>query len=254
MPDPSVRERVSAIAHGDLAFHDPLDPATIDAILDLAGLQPGARVLDIGCGPGELVIRIAERYGCAGVGIDAAPNQIMAAIERASRRARDVDLRFEIGDASAAELEPESFDFTACLGSAHALGGTEPALRTMYDVTRPGGHVLYADGFWEREPPPEYLEALGATRDELGTFGDLLNAAQDAGLTPIYCHVTTGQEWDRYEWTLILNAQRALDADPAGELSEALGDRVRAARSRLAAPGGRGTLGFAALLLSRAAR
>src|SRR3954452_4619674 len=92
------RELVSAISHGDLAFHDPLDPATIDEIVDLAGLTATDRVLDVGCGPGELLIRIAERHGCAGIGIDTAPNQIMAAVERASRRVPEADLRFEIAE------------------------------------------------------------------------------------------------------------------------------------------------------------
>jgi SAM-dependent methyltransferase len=211
-------------------------------------------VLDVGCGPGELVIRIAERHGCAGVGIDAAPNQIMAAVERAARRAPTAELRFEIAAAERGQFEPGSFALAACLGSSHAYGGTRETLEELREVVRPGGHVLLADGFWEREPAPEYLHALGATRDELGDFGELLGTAQAAGLKPVYCQVATRQEWDRYEWRLILNAQRHLDAHPDGPLAAALGQRVDAARARLAAPGGRDTLGFAALLLARPAR
>ena len=196
-------------------------------------------MLDVGCGPGELVIRIAERHGCAGVGIDAAPNQIMAAVERAARRAPTAELRFEIAEAERGQFEPESFALAACLGSSHALGGTRETLEELREVVRPGGHVLLADGFWEREPGPEYLEALGATRDELGDFGELLRTAQGAGLDPVYCHVASREQWDRYEWRLILNAQRHLDGHPDSPLAGALRQRVDAARARLAAPGGR---------------
>jgi SAM-dependent methyltransferase len=251
--DRRARELASAISHGDLAFHDPLDPERVDEIVALAGLTAQDRVLDVGCGPGELLIRIAERHGCAGVGIDAAPNQIMAAVERAARRAPAADLRFEIAEAAPGQFEPGSFALAACLGSSHALGGTRETLAELREVVRAGGHVLLADGFWDHEPGPEYLEALGATRDELGSFGDLVRTAQQAGLEPVYCHVTTGEEWDRYEWRLILNAQRHADAHPADPVAPLLRERAAEARARLAAPGGRGTLGFAALLLLRTA-
>jgi SAM-dependent methyltransferase len=251
--EPSERELVSAISHGDLAFHDPLDPDAIDEIVGLAGLTAQDRVLDLGCGPGELLIRVAERHGCAGVGIDAAPNQIMAAVARASRRVPQAELRFEIGDAQEAELEAGSFALAACLGSSHALGGTRPTLERLHELVRPGGHVLLADGFWERDPLPGYLQALGATRDELGDFGDLLRAAEAAGLTPVYCHVTSREEWDRYEWRLILNRERYIAAHPDDPLVPALREWARSTRNRLATPGGRDTLGFAALLLLRPA-
>lgn len=251
--EPSERELVSAISHGDLAFHDPLDPARVDEIVGLAGLTAGDRVLDIGCGPGELLIRIAERHGCAGVGIDAAPNQIEAAVARASRRVPRAELRFEIAEAEHADLERGSFAFAACLGSSHALGGARATLERLRELVRPGGHVLLAEGFWEREPMPGYLAALGATREELGDFGDLLRTAQDAGLTPVYCHVTTREEWDRYEWRLILNRERHIVSHADDPLVPALREWARSTRDRLATPGGRDTLGFAALLLLRPA-
>ena len=50
-------------------------------------------------------------------------------------------------------------------------------------------------------------------------------------------------DWDRYEWTLILNAER----HGAPELRE----RAAQARRRLTLPGGRETLGFALVLLRR---
>jgi SAM-dependent methyltransferase len=251
--EPSERALVSAISHGDLAFHDPLDPGAVDEIVGLVGLTAQDRVVDIGCGPGELLIRIAERHGCAGVGIDAAPNQIEAAVARAARRAPQAELRFEIAEAEHADLEPGSFALAACLGSSHALGGARPALERLRALVRPGGHVLLAEGFWEREPLPGYLHALGATRDELGDFGDLLRTAEATGLTPVYCHVTSRADWDRYEWRLILNRERYAAAHPDDPLTPALREWARSTRDRLAAPGGRDTLGFAALLLLRPA-
>jgi cyclopropane fatty-acyl-phospholipid synthase-like methyltransferase len=46
------RDRISAITHGDRAFHNPLDPARVAEALDTLRLGPGDRVLDAGCGAG----------------------------------------------------------------------------------------------------------------------------------------------------------------------------------------------------------
>src|SRR4051812_6075492 len=95
----------SLIAHGDLAFHDPLAVERIDEVLAMAGLGPGQRLLDIGCGPGELLVRAAAQYGCGGLGLDASPEVIAEARRRAAERAPEVDLAFEARDTRA---EPPS--------------------------------------------------------------------------------------------------------------------------------------------------
>jgi hypothetical protein len=64
------RDRVSAITHGDRAFHNPLDEARVAEVLAGLGLGAGDRVLDAGCGAGELLVGLAERHGCGGLGFD----------------------------------------------------------------------------------------------------------------------------------------------------------------------------------------
>jgi SAM-dependent methyltransferase len=246
------RERLSAIRHGDLAFHNPLDPAVVDEVLDVARIGPRDRALDIGCGPGELLVRLAERTGCGGLGVDLAVAQIEEARRRAAARAPGSELRFEAIDAG--EIEGE-FELAACVGSTHALGGLDATLRRLAELTRPGGHVLLGEGFWAREPSDAYLDALGgATRDELLTYHELVRAGEPHGLEAVYARVATEADWDRYEWTLIANGARYLaehpDAPEAGEL-RAWND---ASRDRVLGPGGRGTMGFALVVLRKTDR
>src|SRR4051794_23899667 len=111
----SDRARVSAITHGDLAFHNPLEPERVDEVVAWAGLAPGARVLDVGCGAGELLIRLAERFGTGGLGTDAAEVQIEEARRRASARVPDADLAFALADGAPTAAEP-GFDLVACVG------------------------------------------------------------------------------------------------------------------------------------------
>jgi cyclopropane fatty-acyl-phospholipid synthase-like methyltransferase len=243
------RARLSAITHGDLAFHDPLDPAVVDEVLAFASLGPGDRALDIGCGPGELLVRLAERTGCGGLGVDLATAQIEEARRRAAARAPQAGLEFLAANASSVEGE---FALTACVGSSHALGGLDAALARMARLTLPGGHVLIGDGFWARDPTDDYLEALGgASRDELPDYAGLLRAGDRHGLTAVHVRVASEADWDRYEWTLIANGERFLAEHSDAPEAEDLRAWVDAHRDRITAPGGRGTMGFALVLLRR---
>src|SRR3954449_7388044 len=73
--------------------------AMTGAWLDAAGVGPGMRVADLGCGPGDVTLAAARRVGPTGsvIGVDDAARPL----ERARRRARDEHLEtvtFEQGD------------------------------------------------------------------------------------------------------------------------------------------------------------
>src|SRR5262250_554555 len=61
-------------------------------------IPPGARVLDVGCGSGQLAL-MAARDGFNTTGLDIAENLIASARDRAS--AEQLQARFEVGDAEA---------------------------------------------------------------------------------------------------------------------------------------------------------
>jgi SAM-dependent methyltransferase len=247
------RDRVSAINHGDLPFHNPLDVARIDEALDLLGVGAGDRVIDAGCGPGELLVRIAERTAAGGVGIDTSEVVIAEARRRAAARARGVDLEFVIGDADALDEPDGGFAAACCLGSSHALGGLEQALARLAAWVRPGGTVLLAEGFWERPPAPAYLAALGATADELPDFAGLLRACQAAGLEPVWVATSTPRDWEAYEWRLIANGDRFVTEHAGEPLAADVRAWMDRSRERLLTPGGTDTLGFALVVLRRPA-
>jgi SAM-dependent methyltransferase len=230
----------SRIAHGDLALMNPLSAAALDEAIGLLELPAAARVLDVACGRGEVLRRIAARWDVRAAGYDSDP----AAIAEARWRVPVAELRV-------ADTPPDGpFELAACVASSHALGGFPNALRALRDLVEPGGQVVFGEGYWRREPTPAYLEALGgASADELAGYAGLLEAAQRAGLTPMFASVASEADWDRYEWTLILNAERWADAHAGDPGVPVLRERAARARARLALPGGRETLGFALLML-----
>jgi SAM-dependent methyltransferase len=229
------RAEASRIAHGDLRLWNPLGEDALDEAIGLLDLAAGASVLDVGSGRGEVLRRVAARWDVRASGYDSDPTLV----EGTSLEVRD-------------SPPPGPFDLVICIASSHAIGGFPDALGALRDLAAPGGLMLLGEGYWRRPPSDEYLAALGdASADELADYPGLMRAAEGAGLTPLYSSVASEADWDRYEWRLILNAERWAGANPDDPGAQSLLERARRARERMTMPGGRDTLGFTLTLLRR---
>jgi SAM-dependent methyltransferase len=237
------RATLSAITHRGVPFANPLSQAAIDGAIAALALPAGARALDVGCGPGELLARLAARFGLRTEGVEAAAEWAAAARER-------VDVVHEARFAEVT-LEPGAYDLVACLAASHAIGSWEESLRALAALARPvGGLALVGEGFWRREPSAGYLERLGgASADELPEGLDALRAgARAAGWEVLRAAVASDADWAAYEETALANGERWLSRDPDPDLRA----WVDASRARWEGEGGRDTMGFALLTLRRA--
>jgi SAM-dependent methyltransferase len=237
------RDEVSAVTHGDLPFANPLAPGAIDEAIEEVELEPGARVVDIGCGAGGL-LALVKRYHpeVKTVGIEPSAPWAKAARERGV----DVVHEAALDDVL---LAPASFDLVCNLASSHAIGSWDEALRVQAEWAKPGGRALVGEGFWQRDPSESFLrDALGgATRDELPLHDELLDGARAAGWEVVEETVASPGDWARYEETLIANGEAHLERDPDPDLRA----WVDAAKARWNHPDGRDTLGFTLLRLRR---
>jgi SAM-dependent methyltransferase len=240
--------RASAIAHGDLPFHNPIPEEAFDALIRLLAAEPPDRVLDVGCGRGELLLRIAEHAGVGGLGIDLSLEQIALARDEAAARATAEHLTFECRDAAALVASAGGYAAACCIGSTHALGGLETTLTRLTELVRPGGYVVVGEGYWLRPPEPEVLDALGAAADELAGLSSLITAGDRHGLRLDYLAVADHSDWNRYEWAYVWNLDRYAGDHPDEEGVETLIERAeRMRRRRLFAAEHGETMGFALL-------
>jgi SAM-dependent methyltransferase len=224
-----------------MAIMNPLAGTTLNEVIAELRLAPGSRVLDLGCGKGEALRRVVERYDAHGVGVDLSPFALAQA-RAASMELRHGTLQLIEDDALAFRAE-SPFDVVMALGPGWEHDSFSALIRQVYPHAAPGGLLLIADGYWRSEPSPEYLLMLGATRDEMGTHAENVRAAIELGLTPLWAAIATERDWDRYEWRHLASVERWVSEHPTDPQRDAFLERARAGRDRYLS-GGREQLGF----------
>jgi ubiquinone/menaquinone biosynthesis C-methylase UbiE len=122
------------------------------AMLSLARLAPGERVLDVACGTGLASLPAAAAVGPRGrvVGIDLSARMVDEARARAAActggaaqgDARLAPLRFERMDAESIALDERDFDVALCALGLMYMPGPGQAVCEMRRLVRPGGRLL----------------------------------------------------------------------------------------------------------------
>lgn len=238
------------LTHRDHVLCNPLSESKLDEMIRLLDLGRGARVLDVACGKGELLVRLAERHSTHGVGIDISPFCIADVRARAAGRAPAAELELLTMDGADYRGAPGSFDLACCLGASWTFGGHVETLRALAGLVRPGGQVLVGEPFWRHDPEPAYLESSGMRREEFGTHADNLQAGVSIGLVPLYALASSEDDFDRYEalqWRAADRHAREQPDDP--DVPELLERVARNRHDYLA--WGRATLGWSLYLFRR---
>jgi ubiquinone/menaquinone biosynthesis C-methylase UbiE len=150
-----VRGTSGLVLHGTAHFYDLLawlmmrgrEGVFRQKVLDLARLQAGESVLDVGCGTGTLAIAAKRRVGPTGkvYAIDASPEMIAKARKKA--KTAGVEVVFKSGIVEALPFQEESFDAVLSTLMLHHLpaAAREQCAREMRRVLKPGGRVLALD-------------------------------------------------------------------------------------------------------------
>ena len=180
-------------------------------VAELADLEPGHRVLDVGCGPGALTLELVSRLGAAAVAaVD--PSEPFVAAARA--RLPDVDVH--LGTAERLPFPDDAFDAALAQLVVQFMADPAQGLAEMRRVTRPGGVVVacvwdYAGGgaplslFWEAacDLDPAALDESRLAGARVGHLRELFAAAglrevEEKALTVEYEHEDFEEWWEPY--------------------------------------------------------
>ncbi len=180
----------------------------------LPELQPGMRLLDVGCGPGSITRGLAEIVAPGQViGLDMSSETLDAARRDAAARGLE-NLRYEIGSVYELAFPDASFDAAYAHQVFQHLREREVALREMLRVLRPGGLIAVRDvdwgtvAYWPRDPwIDRFIEVHERTWYQNGgepQMGRQLRALfNGAGIADVritasvWCYATRGEttEW-----------------------------------------------------------
>jgi ubiquinone/menaquinone biosynthesis C-methylase UbiE len=150
---------------------------------DLAQLQSGETVLDVGCGTGTLALEVARRVGRAGrvAGVDPGTEQIARARAKAARR--NAPIEFQIGVIERLPFPDRSFDVVFSTLMMHHLPAPlkRQGLAEIARVLKPGGRLVIADFTHkkERQGPAARFQAGGSRMHDLAAI------VSDAGFSQV---------------------------------------------------------------------
>jgi len=201
------------------------EPFTADFFRD-AGIAPGMRVLDVGCGAGDVSFLAARMVGPGGhvIGIDRSP----IAVATSTRRALELGLSnttFQLGDASQLTFE-EPFD--AVVGRITLMFSPDPVmtLRQLAEQARPGGIIAFQEPDWTgyRSLPPLatwdrcarwIIASLQGSGADPYLGARLFAVYTAAGLPPpaLYMHALVGAGSDHPLYALAADLARALSPE-----------------------------------------
>ncbi|BCL77580.1 methyltransferase type 11 [Ktedonobacteria bacterium brp13] len=147
---------------------------------DLAQLQPGEMVLDVGCGTGTIALVAKQRVGAAGrvCGIDPSP-QLLAGAQRKAKHAR-LPIDFQLGGIEHLPFPNQSFDVVLSTFVMHHLPDDlkRQGLAEIARVLKPEGRLLVVDF----KHPEGYQDRHGQFSGELD-IQDLPALMKEAGFS-----------------------------------------------------------------------
>ena len=163
--------------------------AKLDLVARKLGLQPGMRVLDVGCGWGAFVMHVARTYGVTAVGVTLSHEQAMLA--RARVEAEGLAGRVEIRVQDYRDVQDGPYDAIASIGMAEHVGQAQLPRYAgrLESLLAPGGRLL--NHAISRRPGPvgdpkgdrtSFIERYVFPDGELEPLATMVDALESAGL------------------------------------------------------------------------
>jgi SAM-dependent methyltransferase len=216
-------------------IHNPLTSDSLATLGRALHLEPGARMLDLACGSGEMLCTWAHDHGLTGTGLDISTAFLANARARAEELGVSQGVEFVHGDASG-YVADSKVDIAACIGATWIGNGLAGTVQLLRRSLAPGGMMLIGEPYWRLDPPDlATVEGCYATsKDDFLPLPELLEHFGELGCDVVEMVHADQDGWDRYVAAQWLNIRRWLDANPDDELAGEMRSDLAASPARYA--------------------
>ncbi len=228
--------RIFNITESAHRIHNPITADKLATLGAALHLEPGARVLDLGSGSGEMLCTWARDHGVVGTGIDMS----RLFTEQARLRAEELGVADRVtfihGDA-AGYVSDGKASVAACLGATWIGGGVAGTLELLAQSLGAGGIILIGEPYWRQLPPTEDV-AKGCLATSIADFlmlPERLASFGRLGYDVVEMVLADQDGWDRYEAAKWLTMRRWLEANPGDELAKDVRAKLNSEPERYAA-------------------
>ncbi len=228
--------RIFTITESAHRIHNPITPEKLATLGAALRLEPGARVLDLGSGSGEMLCTWARDHGVTGTGIDM--SQLFT--EQAKSRAVELGVadrvQFIHGDA-AGYVSDQKVSVAACVGATWIAGGVAGTIELLARSLGTEGIILIGEPYWRQLPPTEEV-AKGCLAHSISDFlllPGLLASFGHLGCNVVEMVLADQDGWDRYEAAKWLTMRRWLEANPDDAFAQEIRAQLSSEPERYAA-------------------
>ena len=217
--------RIFTISESEHRIHNPFTPEKYATLGRVLRMKPGARILDLGSGSGEMLCTWARDHGINGTGIDMSQLFTAQAKQRAEELGVSERVHFIHNDA-AGYVTDEKCDVAACVGATWIAGGFAGSVELLAKSLKPGGMILIGEPWWRQVPATEEIaQACGvSSKADFLTLPGLVASFGELGDDVVEMVLADQEGWDRYEAAKWLTMRRWLEANAEDDFA----DEVRA--------------------------